>query len=964
MKNLRFGIFLLIVFPLFSFSQIKYFRLPENVGDTDYIAKTIILNVKEDYRGQCSESGLQIEKISKATSAIGAYEIKKKFPGKKQPIAKLNKYGEKMEDLSLLYELKYNNDVPIENAINTLLATGVFEYAEPHYIPHLLYVPNDPKADTTNPSFNEFQLKCIKAYQAWEIQKGDTNIVIGITDTGVDLYHPDLYGNIKKNYLDPINGIDDDGDGFKDNFFGWDMAENDSCPQWEVDGHGAFVSGCSSAIPDNGEGVAGTGFNAKFLPVKISDASGALIMAYEGVVYAADHGCSVINCSWGSQGGAGIYGQTVVNYATNNCDALVVAACGNAHNDNSYYPASYDNVISVGATYSDDCFWNDDFHGTGSSYGLFVDLSAPGVLVSSTWVSGGYATSTGTSFAAPIVCGAAALVKSHYPTYSALQIGEQLKLTTDNIDTLDCNEGKPYSGQMGTGRLNMYKALTTTNIPSIVMISHTVTDNNDEAYVANDTLRISGMYKNYLGPSSANLIVTLSSTNPYVSVLPAYNFSTLGNMGTFATTDNYGDPFLVKILPGVPVSTQIDFKVTFEDLSVSYQASQNFSVIVNLDYINIDTNLLGTTVTSRGKIGYNLDDDYSQGLGYTYDNSQSYLAAGGFLVGIAENKVSDNLYGEISGNYDEDFEAVDIVHTVVPEVKSDFETECVFNDDQAPAGFRLNVTVTHKTYTWTAAPDDKYIIMEYTIKNTGIATLNNLYAGLFMDFDMSDGLLKDIVDYDAGNMMGYTYSLLGGPLAAIKLLSSGSVHHYAFDKDGATVGTSTSFNILDGFTSNEKYKALKINQSRNTTSSAGNDVADMISTGPYIITSGDSIVVAFALIVGDHLADIQNSAQAADDYYNHYGINEFPNENISSLQVYPNPACENIYVSFEVKDASVTKISVVDINGKQVYTEDLGNIKPGVHQETINTAGLSSGNYSVIVSSGTQIISNGFTIVK
>ena len=101
-------------------------------------------------------------------------------------------------------------------------------------------------------------------------------------------------------------------------------------------------------------------------------------MAYEGIVYAAEHGCSIINCSWGGWSSAGPYGQDIVNYATNNMNSLVVAACGNANNDYSCYPASYDNVLSVAATDIYDHKWIDPT-GTGSSYGIYVDISAPGI---------------------------------------------------------------------------------------------------------------------------------------------------------------------------------------------------------------------------------------------------------------------------------------------------------------------------------------------------------------------------------------------------------------------------------------------------------------------------------------------------------------------------------------------------------------------------------------------------------
>lgn len=190
---------------------------------------------------------------------------------------------------STLYEITYNNSIPIKKTINILMATGIIEYAEPLYKIQLLSNPNDP--DTAS----QYYLGLIKAYDAWDISQGDSNIVVGVTDTGTDLDHPDLAAGIAYNYADPINGIDDDGDGYIDNFMGWGFGQNDNDPSVDVI-HGSFVLGLAGAVTNNGIGIAGAGYKTRFLPVKISN-NGVLTTAYEGIVYAADHGCQIINCS-------------------------------------------------------------------------------------------------------------------------------------------------------------------------------------------------------------------------------------------------------------------------------------------------------------------------------------------------------------------------------------------------------------------------------------------------------------------------------------------------------------------------------------------------------------------------------------------------------------------------------------------------------------------------------------------
>lgn len=972
MRSKPFLLLFFILCTLFANAQVKYFKMPENVADSDFIAKTIIINIKPEYRTLCNENIIDIPKLISAFNFIGTSSVVKKFPGKKPPSTAYNRYGDKMIDLSLIYELKYTGNLKIESAINKLLSTGLLEYAEPHYLPHLLdaYNPDDTYADTTNADFREWHLKKIKAYEAWGIQKGDTNIVIGITDTGTEIFHPDLINSIKINYADPINGEDDDGDGFVDNYYGWDLGDNDNNPGWNNGDshlrHGIHVAGLASATVNNGIGVAGTGFKCKYLPVKIADTAGALTMAYEGIVYAADHGCSIINCSWGGFGGAGLFGQSIVDYATNNMGALVVAAAGNFNNNFPVYPASYNNVLSVANTDQNDHRWVDITDGTGSTYGINVDIAAPGRSVWSTWTNGGYTQSTGTSMAAPIVCGAAAIVKKHFPTYSATQIAAQLMASADNIDTIPYNI--PYAGLMGSGRLNMYRALTN-NSPWIKMIRDSINDGNDQSYVPGDILQISGVYKNYLQTSNSDLKVTLSSTSPYIHIT-SDSISLLGTIAQLATKNNYSDPFYAQILPGTPYSTQIDFKLTFEDAQLNYKSTQFFNLMVNIDYMTIDTNQIATTITSKGKIGYNEPNNISQGIGYTYKNSWSYLVGhcAGFLVGNSTSQVSDNLYGSAAGTSDNDFRSLTVVHKIIPAVIGDLETECKFNDDYAGTN-KLNLAITHKTYVWSAAPKDKFIIMEYTIKNNSLTnTLSSLYAGLFMDWDMTaNGEPNDRVGFDATYRMGYTTSSDGGPYSAIMLLSNGIVRHYAFDKDGAFNGSNNSININDGFTSYEKYSALKTNINRNLagTSQNGNDVADMISTGPFQLLPGDSVIATFALISGDHLADIQASASEADNFYNHTGISEMElNNSISISEIYPNPSNGSISLSIHLTKQSNVVLNLTDLNGKVVQCLKSENLSHGDHPFTFETTDIAQGTYHISLVCGTTIVSKDVTIIK
>ena len=206
-----------------------HFKMPAGISQEQYLSNTIIFKIKEEYRNQCNGDEVNIPNLQKIFSLIKTENLTKKFPHAHSLFSKCNSFGQVYVDLSLIYEIKYISDIPLEKAINELISTGMGQSAEPHYLPHLLenpvYIPNDSKLAL------QYNLKKVRAFEGWSISKGDTNTVIGISDTGTDIDHPDLVGNIKYNYEDPIDGIDNDNDGYTDNFYGWDLVENDNNPQ-------------------------------------------------------------------------------------------------------------------------------------------------------------------------------------------------------------------------------------------------------------------------------------------------------------------------------------------------------------------------------------------------------------------------------------------------------------------------------------------------------------------------------------------------------------------------------------------------------------------------------------------------------------------------------------------------------------------------------------------------------------
>jgi len=271
--------------------------------------------------------------VEAALRNLSATHLHQKFPRTLAP--KPERPGS--VDLRGIYQCDVPTDLELDRARAVLLRTGAVEYVEPLYVRQPLYQPNDPLADSTITSLSagQYYLKQIKAYRAWDVTRGDTTIVIGITDGGVRLTHLELASQIKHNYADPIDGIDNDNDGYVDNFTGWDLANNDNDPGYDISiVHGSLVSGVAVARPDNGHGIAGVGNKTKFMPLNIyPNTPTGTFAGIEAIVYAADHGCQVIVMAWGGTGGYSRLEQDAITYAAVNRDAVLVAAAGNTNAD-------------------------------------------------------------------------------------------------------------------------------------------------------------------------------------------------------------------------------------------------------------------------------------------------------------------------------------------------------------------------------------------------------------------------------------------------------------------------------------------------------------------------------------------------------------------------------------------------------------------------------------------------------
>ncbi|NLF25349.1 MAG: S8 family serine peptidase [Deltaproteobacteria bacterium] len=287
----------------------------------------------------------------------------------------------------------------------------------------------------------------VDAPQAWEIETGSSDLVVGVIDTGILLKHPDLMENIWRNPGESANGLDDDGNGFVDDVNGWNFV-SDTANSNDDQFHGTHCAGIIGAVKGNGRGIAGVAPGVKLLPLKILDSKGEgdganLVRAIDYAIKLKARGVNlrVLNASLG--GGEHSPAIESALKRANKAGILFVAAAGNNSSDNDrtpVYPASYDlpNIISVASV---------DSYGKLSSFSNYgrrsVHIAAPGSSIWSSIIFNLYLPFSGTSMAAPHVTGVAALVLSKYPHLSPSKVRDRILNTVKPLEGLNGKVASP-----------------------------------------------------------------------------------------------------------------------------------------------------------------------------------------------------------------------------------------------------------------------------------------------------------------------------------------------------------------------------------------------------------------------------------------------------------------------------------------------------------------------------------------
>lgn len=434
----------------------------------DYVENQLLIKFKHQLSQKVTEC------ISKNNFDINLID---KLNHKNQ-LNKISLFANKQEATSFI--LYFNNNIDIEKAIKEYQETNLFDYVEPNYIVKshgikfetLTTIPNDDLYYQQWSLFNDGSFADqpatpgadISMEEAWEIQTGDSNIVVAVLDTGVKIDHPEFDGRIWENPNEIFsNGSDDDANGYIDDNNGWDFTNNTNF-LLDINGHGTNVAGIIAANANNIIGYAGIDWNCKIMTCKVLglDGTGLLSWSIDAIYYAVDNGANVINMSLGNDSFSSPY-QVAVNYAKNN-NVVIVASSGNDNNFGISYPARYSNSIAVGSTDADDERSVPFFgvSGSGSNYGSNLDIVAPGGFIygldynSNSNYSNYYG---GTSQAAPHVSGVVSLLYAQNPFITFNEVRTILRNTSDDLVGSSAEDITGFDIYHGYGRLNAFRAL-------------------------------------------------------------------------------------------------------------------------------------------------------------------------------------------------------------------------------------------------------------------------------------------------------------------------------------------------------------------------------------------------------------------------------------------------------------------------------------------------------------------------
>ncbi len=527
-------------------------------------------------------------------------------------------------NLENVYLLKTNNQDDVRGVVSSYTKHPAVEYAEPNYAAEIQMLPDDLYYSSSGAWGQDYDdlwgLKKINAEEAWDISQGE-GVIVAVVDTGLDYFHEDIANNVYINIVEiPDNGIDDDQNGYVDDYYGYNFAdsyEGHYVSPFDYNGHGSHVSGIIAAEGNNGKGIIGISPKAKIMIAQglMSFGIGFNSDLAEAICYAVDNGADIINNSWAGYGISQLIIDAVQYAYKHGC--VVVAAGGNG---GCYvvnmFPATLDEVISVGAV--DHLSQKSDF----SNYGDKIAVAAPGgdsydsidagmqvydnvlsLRAKDTdlyddqihIVDEQYYRARGTSMASPYVAGACALILSKYFGISNQEVEARLEASAMPVVVHD-----GYKNPLGAGIVDAYAMLNVAPQPWIKFRSFEIKESKgdgDQIYESHEEIVLVVEMKN-LWKDTSLVTAELSwiksfKTDTSIESIPVSKIS-YGAMATGEIKRNAGNPFIFKI-GEIRYETPVMFRLSV--VTDGVKQAFDFKIDLGIRRITSNEDIIDTGIT-------------------------------------------------------------------------------------------------------------------------------------------------------------------------------------------------------------------------------------------------------------------------------------------------------------------------------------------------------------------------------
>lgn len=882
------------------------------------------------------------------------------------------------DDLERTFEIRFSSGLDPAFVASKLANLPGVAYAEPHFVMHTQLVPNDPRiGDAGHDYFSSHGV-----FSAWDVTQSSSDIIIAIVDSGTDYTHPDLAGKFWRNpdpgrvaTLSPVlSHIANDTIGW--NF--WNSGpinepEQTADPMPNGSDHGTHVAGLAAANTNNGLGIAGTGFNSTYMIVRVGGTVAqptSIGYGYQGILYAALYGADVINCSFGGTTFSA-FGQDVVTFA-NALGSVIVGAAGNTSTESGFYPASYPEVLSVGAIQSN------DVRSTFSTFGYDLDVVARGTTVLSTIIGDSYAPNSGTSMSSPIVAGIAALVRHQFPDWSPDRVRHQLRSASNG--SIYSTNSATVAYKLGKGRVDAAKAVGTP-LPGLEIknVRFLADDGSKLSFGEDGSIRMTLI--NHGVPTSGSFSIQPVALNPNMTVGSTVTY------GVIPTGDSLQIDIPIFIQENFDFTETPTIRFMMSDSGTSYS---DFDVVSFEDFLYdvIDVNRARTSFATNGTIGYEDALAGSGGIGFqptveTPDGLvvlESLLYEAGLMVSFTSER-GDFVVNQVrNANFTDNHFRPKAAFTVnKPGLLSDADGIALFTSEGFPTAPEIEVT--QEVYSFSEPDLNRSVFVKYTIRNTSSELIRNVRAGLFADWDIGN-YEDNSVAYSASDSILYAFSpdqLDTYPYVAIAHLGPISS---AIAIDNAYNGVVDSLNFgtyfgagnasLDGFTRQEKLWSLTSGIAKTTVSNT--DVAMVTASGTFMLAPQQEVVAGFVLAFGETLPVLR--AQIAEARERRvfevssvgFGVSgppwvDHPTE-VALLPNYPNPFNPGTTIRFTNIRFSNVNVEVFDMLGRRVVELANRPFAAGEHRIEFDASGLATGSYIVRITSDGDIATRVITLLK